>query len=78
MPNNTDWKNEWREAYKADPQSFEPVFLWLRFVKGWSQVEIQELDLDDDEHFALLEEYDRDLSISQMAYECQQEIELCQ
>lgn len=67
------WHQEWKQAYRRDPQSLYPFQLWLRLVKGWSQIEIQELDLDDDETFLLLEEYGNDQVITRLSEECQEE-----
>lgn len=68
------WKKQWQQAYKRDPQSLVPFQIWLSFVKGWTQIEIAEIDLDDDETFALLEEYGNDKEITRMSEECQKEM----
>ncbi len=77
MAKQDKWQDTWREEYKFSPQSMVPFYLWLRFVKGWSQIEIQrDLDLDDDEHFALLEEYGKDPEICRLSEECLKEMRL--
>lgn len=68
------WQQIWREIYIDNPTCFTPFYLWLKEVKGLSQLQLEELELDSDEGEELLKEYGEDPEINRLTASCLEEM----
>jgi hypothetical protein len=68
------WQKKWREIYIDNPTCFTPFYFWLQEVKRFSQLEMEQLELDSDESEVLLKEYGEDPEINRLTEKCLQEM----